>query len=736
MGFVRLSWQRLSAFIDKVRRPIPPDQELLLNPFEKCLHYAVFPTKFVFNVIVMVLLLLLAFCYHTDRYMIDTNTRFALSSMFFSAADFTDGSLEVKYADIADVQSAVTTVVQAYYTLPEESVGTFFLLCDPSVSSSPSSASSRKEEEDGECAIRSPRMVVTYLADPGYTKFDARSSYIHHWLPINDGTRTETSSDAQARRRAQERRMSTWTGSDYAAHMLQSKAFSLTLDQPLGPMTETGAVLLWNASDSSIADINTTVLLTPAADACHMRRSRHESEESYLVCRNDTLANIMDRVESFSIDLDIRALRGYSSMGKLLDVHCHLRMLFRFEYNAAQFIMAADYTIAASNQYSDIVMNVAVALLIFCTWDIALRMRAIIRYRALVSDEQQGAEEAKSRTRVSTSAVSLGPSSYPSIVVSPPSSPSAPSPPRPAVSRPVGLLAPPANELPARASMPQSAAENAVVVDANGLLQTEEEIDRDIQRRLFRAGGPWWRIYGIVCDVVAITTAIIAFVEASQRLDFGDYRVTFILLLAISCFMETLLFVSYIQSSPRFYVVMKCLAVVIPKLFIYSVSVAPIWAGFAYLAYAVFSFTPIYETYSLSLITLFTIVNGDSLLQNFTEIQQVDFWLMRLYTRLFQMSFLAFMFCLALNILLAVVVDSYEDVKSMFNVVQFERAEIEELIRKRVEQKKKKQLAKASTAGGAAATATTPEDEPEEELLTLEELEAFSSRLKGYLRSA
>jgi hypothetical protein len=79
-----------------------------------------------------------------------------------------------------------------------------------------------------------------------------------------------------------------------------------------------------------------------------------------------------------------------------------------------------------------------------------------------------------------------------------------------------------------------------------------------------------------------------------------------------------------------------------------------------------------FGTVPRSMVTLYCLLNGDSVLQLFTEINQTSFFPLRLFSRLFVMVFLAYFINNALNIALAIVVDAYAQVKDLFAVCEFD----------------------------------------------------------------
>jgi hypothetical protein len=202
-----------------------------------------------------------------------------------------------------------------------------------------------------------------------------------------------------------------------------------------------------------------------------------------------------------------------------------------------------------------------------------------------------------------------------------------------------------------------------------------EKIDRHEQHRMHeRRSGTSWKIFAMACDMVCLVFCLLNFAELYAEADMESVMVWKGLFLGLSIMGYCLLPLSYIQTSPRFYVLIKTLSISIPKLAKYVFGVFPIFIGFVLCATAVFG--PVaqdtFGTVPLSIFTLFALLNGDSVLQLFTQLDQTDFEPMRIFSRFFVVCFLAYFVNNALNIVLAIVQDSYGHVRVLFAVCQFD----------------------------------------------------------------
>lgn len=207
---------------------------------------------------------------------------------------------------------------------------------------------------------------------------------------------------------------------------------------------------------------------------------------------------------------------------------------------------------------------------------------------------------------------------------------------------------------------------------------SRREADPEREKREMRRAGRGWTYFAMLTDVLVIIFCILSFVEAFSFYSNLNVRVATTLFLGFSTMFSCLMLISYLQTAPRFYVLMKALSTALPHLGLYLIGVMPIFAGFAICGTAVFGgFTVTFETFPNSMITLFCALNGDSLLELFTIIDQTDFPLLRLFSRLFFASFLGLFICNVLNIALSIVQDSFTHVKEVYEVCQFDHEETE-----------------------------------------------------------
>jgi hypothetical protein len=215
-----------------------------------------------------------------------------------------------------------------------------------------------------------------------------------------------------------------------------------------------------------------------------------------------------------------------------------------------------------------------------------------------------------------------------------------------------------------------------------------------------RHAGNSWKIFAMVVDVFCLLFVVLAFTDLYMPLSNETVQVWKKVMLGFSAAGYNILFLSYLQTSPRFYVLIKTMSLAIPQLIMYCVGVFPVFAAFA-LSGNVIAGTVAQDTFGtvqLSACTLFCILNGDSLLQLFTEINQSDFWILRQTTRIFMMAFLAYFYANALNVMMGIVQDCFTQVRDLFEVCQYDLEKCEDEFRRRGPSGKRRKAKKMRTS--------------------------------------
>lgn len=189
-----------------------------------------------------------------------------------------------------------------------------------------------------------------------------------------------------------------------------------------------------------------------------------------------------------------------------------------------------------------------------------------------------------------------------------------------------------------------------------------------------RHAGTSWKVFAMTCDATCFTFCMLSLAEQLETLQSKSVRTWRTVFLGFAVFFYTNLFLSYLQTSPHFYVLVKTMSVGSLRIGTYVISVLPIYFGFATTATVILGpwAQDTFGNVQQSCITLFAMLNGDSLLQLFTQANRTNFELQRLSSKLFMMFFLGYGINVALNIMLGIIGDALQHVRRVLEVVQFD----------------------------------------------------------------
>ena len=216
---------------------------------------------------------------------------------------------------------------------------------------------------------------------------------------------------------------------------------------------------------------------------------------------------------------------------------------------------------------------------------------------------------------------------------------------------------------------------------SNNELETIVQDLEEAERLQFRErlAGVSWRYYGVFCALLGLGFCIVAGVEMSAVTT--DENVSFWrnLLLATTFFCQTLLLLSHLQTSPEYYTVIKTIVYAIPSLVYFTIGIMPLFVGFSILFLVCFGgVTNEFGTISRSFSALFSISNGDSVLQSFTQINQSENAAMRAFSRIIFTLYLLYFTGHAQNCVMGIVQNAYLRVTETFELNYYtERAEVE-----------------------------------------------------------
>eukprot|EP00758_Cryptobia_borreli_P012163 Tbor_TRINITY_DN5722_c0_g1::TRINITY_DN5722_c0_g1_i2::g.19977::m.19977 len=183
-----------------------------------------------------------------------------------------------------------------------------------------------------------------------------------------------------------------------------------------------------------------------------------------------------------------------------------------------------------------------------------------------------------------------------------------------------------------------------------------------------------WNIFSLIGSII-----VILFCGVALRTEFGlVFQSNLImwksLLLAFGAWFYCILLLSHFQKFPQIYVIANALSVSLPHLGRYLIGIFPILLGYSLCAVILFGgMTDLFETFIKSVMSLFSMLNGDSILTimvsgNQSELQV--FW--KWFTFCFFGSFIIIFILNIHNIALNIVSDAY--------VFVCERQEIEDAV--------------------------------------------------------
>eukprot|EP00758_Cryptobia_borreli_P012157 Tbor_TRINITY_DN5722_c0_g1::TRINITY_DN5722_c0_g1_i12::g.19992::m.19992 len=169
-----------------------------------------------------------------------------------------------------------------------------------------------------------------------------------------------------------------------------------------------------------------------------------------------------------------------------------------------------------------------------------------------------------------------------------------------------------------------------------------------------------WNIFSLIGSII-----VILFCGVALRTEFGlVFQSNLImwksLLLAFGAWFYCILLLSHFQKFPQIYLVVSTLSVSLPHLGRYFIGLFPIFLGYSFCAVTVFvGLSTIFEDLQNSIIGLFAMLNGDSIIIIMDDANSTRWPLLQWFTFCFFASF-TFLFILTIhNVALCIVQDSY-----------------------------------------------------------------------------
>eukprot|EP00759_Apiculatamorpha_spiralis_P018523 PhF_6_TR24844/c0_g1_i1/m.34271/K04994/MCOLN3; mucolipin 3 len=183
-----------------------------------------------------------------------------------------------------------------------------------------------------------------------------------------------------------------------------------------------------------------------------------------------------------------------------------------------------------------------------------------------------------------------------------------------------------------------------------------------------------WSVWAMLTHFVTIVFVFLQVLESSTDGEISLlYNKARALCMGLSTLMSLFLCVSYFHNAPSYYVLMKTMSRALPHLLLLLVGVVPIFMAYALCGVAVFgSYCPWFATLDQAIVTLFCVLNGDSIRDSFVALSQTDNYTMKFFSRIYLYSFVCVFIYNVLNVTLTIVQDTYIGIKETYGVYRHE----------------------------------------------------------------
>eukprot|EP00762_Andalucia_godoyi_P002995 ANDGO_04210.mRNA.1 hypothetical protein len=166
----------------------------------------------------------------------------------------------------------------------------------------------------------------------------------------------------------------------------------------------------------------------------------------------------------------------------------------------------------------------------------------------------------------------------------------------------------------------------------------------------------YWTVYATFTAMFSVVSAVV-YVEAIGYAFKEDLTIAW--MMGMSSLLQWVNMVRYFEFSPKLYLLILTLRNGMPGLLRFVIGVAPIFVGYAVLGTIVFgSYSLHFRTIDTSFITLFSVLNGDSVLQIFQNVFQRNV-LMAIFSRVFLFSFACLFIYAVLNIFIQIMEEGF-----------------------------------------------------------------------------
>eukprot|EP00003_Mantamonas_plastica_P013748 TRINITY_DN2394_c1_g4_i1.p1 TRINITY_DN2394_c1_g4~~TRINITY_DN2394_c1_g4_i1.p1 ORF type:complete len:457 (-),score=180.44 TRINITY_DN2394_c1_g4_i1:3141-4511(-) len=220
------------------------------------------------------------------------------------------------------------------------------------------------------------------------------------------------------------------------------------------------------------------------------------------------------------------------------------------------------------------------------------------------------------------------------------------------------------------------------------------------------------------------------------------------IVIGLSAFLTWLRAVQYFEYFPKYYVLVMTLRRALPTVFRFVLGTMPVYIGYALFGMTVFgSYSEKFATFNNACRTLFSILNGDVILETYKEIDSTN-RLVGFAAHFYMYTFITLFIYCVLNIFIIIVEDAFYTVKKVRREQRMNqrKARAEELMKnkwkelKEEEERKKKNrppptIIKAEDSSSSSPSGTSSDSEENHELSSDDEQHQIQREMMNVLAS-
>ena len=153
--------------------------------------------------------------------------------------------------------------------------------------------------------------------------------------------------------------------------------------------------------------------------------------------------------------------------------------------------------------------------------------------------------------------------------------------------------------------------------------------------------------------VVQLIGGILSLYEGQENMEFTKYTV------GIGAVLAYLMLVKYLSFNWRFQTIFNTMAKSIPNLIMYFIGTMPIFISFVLFAVANFPYSERFHSFTVVILSLFGMMNGDSILDIINDLIGNSYFLGQIYVYSFNILFI----CVVINIFVSIIEEAFVNSK-------------------------------------------------------------------------